>query len=196
MKKNLLIAVLMTVVTTILLGIVYPLVVTVLAQVLFKDKANGQLIVQNGQVVGSRIIGQAFSAPGYFHPRLSSAGNGYDAANSNGSQLGPTNHQLIDRVKASVADAQADNPGQPVPVDLVTASASGLDPDITPAAAEFQILRIAKERRATPDQIRKLIAQHTQQRQLGFLGEPRVNVLELNLDLDQQFPIRKQADAR
>ncbi len=179
-----------------MLGIVYPLVVTVLAQVFFKDKANGQLIVQNGQVIGSRIIGQAFIGPSYFHSRPSSAGNGYDAANSNGSQLGPTNHALIDRVKASVADAQADNPGQPVPVDLVTASASGLDPDITPAAAEFQVPRIAKERGATRDQIRQLIARHTEQRQLGFLGEPRVNVLELNLNLDQRFPVRKQAEVR
>src|SRR5579862_5384235 len=143
MKKNLIISILMTIATTILLGIIYPLVVTALAQVLFKDKANGQLIVNNGQVIGSRIIGQAFTGPSYFHSRPSSAGNGYDAANSNGSQLGPTNHQLIDRVKASVADAQPDNPGQHVPIDLVTASASGLDPDITPAAAEFQISRVA-----------------------------------------------------
>ena len=188
MKKNLLISVLMTVVTTILLGIIYPLVVTGLAQVFFKDKANGQLIVRNGQVVGSRIIGQAFTGPNYFHSRLSSAGTGYDAANSNGSQLGPTNHVLIDRVKADVATNQADNPGQPVPIDLVTSSASGLDPDISPAAAEFQVPRVAKERGASPDQIRQLIAQHTEQRQLGFLGEPRVNVLELNLALDTEFP--------
>jgi potassium-transporting ATPase KdpC subunit len=196
MKKNLLISILMTIVTTVLLGIMYPLVVTGLSQLFFKDKANGQLIVQNGQVIGSRIIGQAFTGPSYFHSRPSSAGNGYDASNSNGSQLGPSNHQLIDRVKASVADAQADNPGQPVPIDLVTASASGLDPDITPAAAEFQLSRIAKERGATVDQVQQLIAKHTLGRQFGFLGEPRVNVLELNLDLDRQFPMRKQADAR
>lgn len=196
MKKNLLISILMTIVTTILLGIIYPLVVTGLSQLLFKDKANGQLIVQNGQLIGSRIIGQAFTGASYFHSRPSSAGNGYDAANSNGSQLGPTNHQLIDRVKASVADAQSDNPGQPVPIDLVTASASGLDPDITPAAAAFQLPRVAKERGATVDQLQRLITKHTEGRQFGFLGEPRVNVLELNLDLDQQFPTRKQADAR
>jgi K+-transporting ATPase ATPase C chain len=195
MKKNLLISVLMTIATTILLGIIYPLVVTGLAQVFFRDKANGQLIVQNGQVIGSRIIGQAFTGPAYFHSRLSSAGTGYDAANSNGSQLGPTNHTLIDRVKADVATNQADNPGQPVPIDLVTASGSGLDPNITPAAAEFQIPRVARERGTTSDQLQQLIAKHTEGRQLGFLGEPRVNVLELNLELDQRFPLRKQAEA-
>jgi potassium-transporting ATPase KdpC subunit len=188
MKKNLIISVLMTIVTTILLGIIYPLVVTGLAQVFFKDKANGQLIVQNGQVVGSRIIGQAFSGAGYFHSRPSAAGNGYDAANSNGSQLGPTNHALIDRVRADVASNKPDNPGQAVPIDLVTASGSGLDPEISPAAAEFQIPRIAKQRGVSQDQIRRLVQAHTQSRQFGFLGEPRVNVLELNLDLDSRFP--------
>ena len=196
MKKNLLISVLMTIATTILLGIIYPLVVTGLAQLLFKDKANGQLIVQNGQVVGSRIIGQAFTSPAFFHSRPSNAGNGYDAANSNGSQLGPTNHTLIDRVKADVASNQADNPGQPVPIDLVTSSGSGLDPHITPAAAEFQVLRVAKERGVNQEDLRQLIARHTEGRQWGFLGEPRVNVLELNLELDQRYPLRKQAEAR
>ena len=196
MKKNLLISVLMTIATTILLGIIYPLVVTGLAQVFFRDKANGQLIVQNGQVIGSRIIGQAFTGAAYFHSRPSNAGSGYDAANSNGSQLGPTNHALIDRVKADVATNQADNPGQPVPIDLVTSSGSGLDPDITPAAAEFQMPRVARERGATSQQLQQLIAKHTEGRQLGFLGEPRVNVLELNLELDQRFPLRKQAEAR
>ena len=195
MKKNLLISVLMTIVTTILLGIIYPLVVTGLAQLFFKDKANGQLIVQNGQVVGSRIIGQAFTGAAYFHSRPSNAGNRYDAANSNGSQLGPTNHALMDRVKADVATNQADHPGQPVPVDLVTASASGLDPDISPAAAEFQVKRVATQRGASEDQVRQLVQRHLQPRQLGFLGEPRVNVLELNLDLDSQFPVKKQAEA-
>jgi K+-transporting ATPase ATPase C chain len=188
MKKNLLISVWMTIATTVLLGIVYPLVVTGLAQLFFKDKANGQLIVQHGKVVGSRIIGQTFVGPGYFHSRLSAAGNGYDAANSNGSQLGPTNQHLIDRVKADVASNQADNPGQPVPVDLVTASASGLDPDISPAAAEFQLPRVAKQRGTSEDQLKRLVQEHTQPRQLGLLGEPRVNVLELNLDLDARFP--------
>jgi K+-transporting ATPase ATPase C chain len=188
MKKNLMISVLMTIATTVLLGIIYPLVITGLAQLFFKDKANGQLIVQNGKVVGSRIIGQAFVGPAYFHSRPSAAGNGYDAANSNGSQLGPTNQHLIDRVKADVATNQADNPGQPVPVDLVTTSASGLDPDISPAAAEFQIPRVAKQRGISEDQAKQLIQQHAQPRQLGLLGEPRVNVLELNLELDAKFP--------
>jgi|SRR5271166_318337 len=188
MKKNLMISVLMTIATTVLLGIIYPLVVIGLAQLFFKDKANGQLIVRDGKIVGSRIIGQAFVGPGYFHSRPSAAGNGYDAANSNGSQLGPTNQHLIDRVKADVATNQADNPGQPVPVDLVTASASGLDPDISPAAADFQVPRVAKQRGASEDQIKQLIQAHTQPRQLGLLGEPRVNVLELNLDLNAKFP--------
>jgi K+-transporting ATPase ATPase C chain len=184
MKKNLLISVLMTIVTTVLLGVVYPLAVTGLAQLFFKDKANGQLIVRNGQVVGSRIIGQTFVGPGYFHSRPSAAGNGYDAANSNGSQLGPTNQKLIDRVTTDVATNQADHRDQLVPIDLVTTSASGLDPEISPAAAEFQVSRVAKERRLSEDSVRRLVAQHTQQRQWGVFGEPRVNVLELNLALD------------
>lgn len=171
-----------------MLGIIYPLVVTGLAQVFFKDKANGQLIAEHGTIVGSRIIGQSFSGPGYFHSRPSNAGNGYDAANSAGSQLGPTNKQLIDRVNAGVAANQADNPLQPVPVDLVTTSASGLDPDISPAAAGFQVPRVAKERRTSEDKIRQLVHAHTQPRQFGFLGEVRVNVLELNLELDAKFP--------
>jgi potassium-transporting ATPase KdpC subunit len=191
MKKNLMISVLMTIATTVLLGIVYPLVVTGLAQVFFKDKANGQLIVRNGKIVGSRIIGQAFVGPGYFHSRPSAAGNGYDAANSNGSQLGPTNQHLIDRVKTDVASNQADNPGQLVPIDLVTTSGSGLDPDISPAAAEFQILRVARERKLSEDVVRHLMREHTLERQLGLLGEPRVNVLELNLALDDLSATRK-----
>jgi K+-transporting ATPase ATPase C chain len=188
MKKNLLTAILMTVATTILLGIVYPLVVTGLAQVFFPGKANGQLIEANGHVIGSRIIGQAFSGPSYFRSRPSAAGTGYDAAASNGSQLGPTNHLLIDRVREDVAKAQMENPGTPVPVDLVTTSASGLDSDITPAAAAFQLPRVAKVRGISEDSFRRLVANHTQGRQLGFLGESRVNVLELNLDLDRQKP--------
>jgi potassium-transporting ATPase KdpC subunit len=189
MKQNLKIAILMTVVTTVLLGVIYPLVVTGLAQVLFHDKANGQLIVRNGVVVGSRIIGQAFTAPRYLHSRPSAAGNGYDAANSGGTNLGPTNHVLIDRVNSDVARLQAENPGQPVPIDLVTTSASGLDPDITPAAAEFQVPRLARERGLSEDQVRQIIRQYTQGRQLGFLGEPRVNVLEVNLALDEMKPM-------
>ena len=195
MKKNLVIAVLMTVATTILLGIVYPLVMTGMAQVIFPKQANGQLIRRTGQIVGSRIIGQGFTSPGYFHSRPSFAGNGYDAANSNGSQLGPTNRKLIDRVAGDVAKAQAENPGTPVPIDLVTGSASGLDPHITPAAAEFQLPRVAKSRGVPVDQIHRLVMKHTEGRQWGFLGEPRVNVLELNLDLDQEFPTT-QAQAR
>lgn len=186
MKKNLLISILMTVVTTVLLGLVYPLVVTGLAQGLFKDKANGQLITKNGDVVGSRIIGQAFTGPTYFHSRPSAAGYGYDAANSGGSNYGPTNQKLIDRVQASIADLQKENPGTPIPADLVTTSASGLDPDISPAAADFQVPRIALARGVPPEQVRQLIQQHTSGRQLGFMGEPRVNVLELNLALDGQ----------
>lgn len=196
MKKNLVTAVLMTIATTVLLGIIYPLVVTGLAQLIFPHKANGQLIQRAGTMVGSSIIGQGFSGASYFHSRPSAAGNGYDAANTNGSQLGPTNQKLIDRVKSDVNAAQADHPGAAVPVDLVTASASGIDPHITPASAEFQIARVAKERGATADQLRGLVTKHTEGRQLGFLGEARVNVLELNLELDQNFPAGKQAALR
>ena len=184
MKRNLLTAILMTIATTILLGILYPLIVTGLAQLLFRDKANGQLIMGKGQVLGSRIIGQPFNGPGYFHSRPSAAGNGYDATNSGGSNLGPTNQKLIDRVRQDSSRIQAENPGEPVPIDLVTTSASGLDPDITPAAAEFQVVRVARERNMSVDAVRALVLQHTEKRQFGFLGEPRVNVLELNLALD------------
>ena len=185
MKKNLITAVLMTLATTVLLGIAYPLLVTLLAQALFRDKANGQLVEVNGKVVGSRIIGQAFSGPEYFHSRPSAVN--YAADNSNGSQLGPTNHILIDRIKDDTAKLQTENPNVPVPIDLVTTSASGLDPEITPASAAFQIPRIAKTRGISQDEIAQMVAKHTQGRQLGFLGEPRVNVLELNLELDKQF---------
>jgi K+-transporting ATPase ATPase C chain len=186
MKKNLITAVLMTIATTILLGIAYPLVVTGIATVLFPASANGQLIQRDGKSVGSRIIGQAFTGPGYFHSRQSAAGNGYDAANSGGTNLGPTNQKLIDRVRQDTASLQAENPGKSVPVDLVTTSASGLDPHISPASAEFQVPRIARERGMPADELRQLVAKHTAGRQLGFLGEPRVNVLELNLDLDSK----------
>ncbi len=183
MKKNLITAILMTIATTVLLGIIYPLVVTGLAQVLFPKQANGQLITKDGQIVGSRIIGQAFTGPGYFHSRPSFIG--YDAANSAGSQLGPTNHNLIDRVNASVAALHSENPNTPIPADLVTTSASGLDPNISPAAALFQIPRVARERHVSEEQVRQLVAEYTQARQFGLLGESRVNVLELNLALNQ-----------
>jgi K+-transporting ATPase ATPase C chain len=185
--KNLVTAVLMTIVTTVLLGLVYPLMVTGLAQVIFPDKANGQLIRKaDGTVIGSRLIGQPFTSPGYFRSRPSAAGaTGYDAGASSGSNLGPTNKKLIDRVWGDVERYQAENPGQPVPVDLVTTSGSGLDPHITPAAAEFQVPRVARERRMTEAEVRRLVSAHTEGRQFGFLGEPRVNVLELNLELDR-----------
>jgi potassium-transporting ATPase KdpC subunit len=187
--KNLITAILMTVVTTVLLGLIYPLVVTGIAQVIFPDKANGQLIERDGQVIGSRIIGQPFTSPGYFRPRPSAAGaKGYDAAGSAGTNYGPTNKKLIDRIKADAEKLQAENPGKPVPVDLVTTSASGLDPHISPAAAEFQIPRVAKERGMSEDEVRQLVKAHTTGRQFGFLGEPVVNVMELNLDLDSKRP--------
>jgi len=189
MRRHLITALLYTVVTTILFGVVYPFAVTGLAQVFFKNKANGQLIRQNGELVGSRIIGQPFTAAGYFHSRPSAAGNGYDAANSSGSNYAPTNKKLIDRVSGDVAALELDHPKADVPVDLVTASASGLDPDITPAGAEFQVARIARERHLSEDSVRRLVARLTQGRQWGFLGEPRVNVLELNLDLDRTAPL-------
>ena len=188
MKKNLITAVLMTVVTTILFGLFFPLVITGLAQVLFPKQANGELVTRNGKVVGSRLIGQSFSSPGYFHSRPSSAGTGYDASSSGGSNLGPTNQSLITRVQADAARLQKENPATQIPMDLLTTSGSGLDPDISPEAAEFQVPRIAKERGLSEDVVREAVRQHTELRQFGFLGEPRVNVLELNLTLDEISP--------
>ena len=189
--KNLITAVLFTIVTTIVFGLIYPLAVTGLAQVMFPDKANGQLIKRvDGTVVGSRIIGQPFIGPGYFHSRPSAAGAvGYDAGASSGSNLGPTSQNLIDRIKAEVEEIQKDNPGHAIPVDLVTTSASGLDPHISPAAAEFQVPRVARVRGLSETELRQLLQQHTEGRTLGLLGEPRVNVLELNLDLDSRKAI-------
>jgi K+-transporting ATPase ATPase C chain len=188
--RNLVVAILMTAVTTLLLGIVYPLVVTGIAQVVFRDKANGQLIEQNGKIVGSHIIGQAFSSPGYFRGRPSAAGTGYDAANSGGTNLGPTNRKLIEAVKASVDAARKENPSAAVPIDLVTSSASGLDPHLSPASAAFQVPRVARERGVSAADVQRLVDDHTEGPQLGFLGEAVVNVLELNLALDAHFPRR------
>lgn len=183
----------MTVVTTVLFGLGYPLVVTALAQVIFPDNANGQLIrSSDGTVIGSRLIGQPFVSPGYFRSRPSAAGaNGYDASASSGSNLGPMNQKLIDRVKADVEKLQQENPGKPVPIDLVTTSGSGLDPHISPAAAEFQVPRVARERGIGEDELRRIVNEHLEGRQFGFLGEPRINVLELNLSLDERYPMKK-----
>ena len=190
MRRNLLIAVGFTLVTTAMFGVLYPLAITGLAQVLFPGRANGQLIESNGRIVGSRIIGQSFTGPGYFHSRPSSAGTGYDPTSSSGSNLAPTNKLLIERVRGDVQKLQSENPTVPIPVDLVTASGSGLDPDISPAAAEFQIPSVAHSRGMKEDDVRTLVRRHTKDRDLGFLGEPRVNVLELNLELDAVHALR------
>lgn len=189
--KNFITAILMTLVTTVLLGLIYPLVVTGLAQVIFPHQANGSLIKnQAGEVVGSELIGQPFAAPGYFLPRPSAAGAaGYDAGGSSGSNLGPTSQKLIDRVRADVEKYQAENPGKPIPVDLVTTSASGLDPHISPANAEFQIPHVARTRGLGEAEVRQIVAKYTESRQFGFLGEPRVNILLVNLELDRTNPM-------
>jgi len=179
-------AIAMTVVLTVLTGFIYPYAVTGLAYALFKEKAQGSLIVRDGKVVGSRLIGQAFTGPGYFHSRPSAAGGGYDGTASSGTNLGPTSKKLLEQmVKPAAEQRRGENPNTPVPVDLVTTSASGLDPHITPAAAEFQVPRVSGERKISEDELRQLVQKHSEGRQLGFLGEARVNVLELNLELDQ-----------
>jgi len=181
-----------TIVLTILVGIIYPFVVTGLAQILFKEKAQGSLIEKDGKVIGSQLIGQPFQGPGYFHPRPSAAGTGYDATASSGTNLGPTSKKLIEeQVKVAAERLHSENPNRPIPVDLVTSSASGLDPHITPAGAEFQVPRVARERGMREDEVRKLVREHTEGRQLGILGELRVNVLELNLALDAAHPTLK-----
>lgn len=189
MKNNLLISIWMTLATTVLLGLIYPLVVTGLAQLLFPRQANGSLIYVNGKLIGSRLIGQRFSSRGYFISRPSGAGTGYDPMNSGSGFLAPTNGALSDRISASAKKLQPQNPGTPIPADLVTQSASGLDPDISPASAEFQVPRVARERGISESEVRALVARHTEGRALSFLGEPRVNVLELNLDLDRTHPL-------
>ena len=181
MKKHIITACLYTVFTGVLLGLVYPLAIAGIAKVAFHDKADGQLIVKNGEIIGSKLIGQAFTGPGYFHSRPSAAGTGYDASASSGSNLGPTNKALVDRVNASVT-AEG---GGTVPVDLVTASGSGLDPDISPAAALYQVSRVARERKLSEETVRGLVMKQVEPRQFGLLGEPAVNVLGLNLALDQ-----------
>jgi K+-transporting ATPase ATPase C chain len=179
-------AILITIVFTILTGLIYPLAVTGAAQVLFRHQANGSLIENNGRVIGSELIGQNFAKPEYFHPRPSAAGSGYDAANSSGSNLGPTNPALADRLTKDAAQFRKDNPDYTgaIPADAITASASGLDPDISPANAAAQAARVAKARNVALDAVRRLIADNTKGRDLGFLGEPRVNVLKLNMALD------------
>jgi K+-transporting ATPase ATPase C chain len=174
-----------TLITTLLFGILYPLVVTGLAGAIFPHKAAGSLILKNGQVIGSELLAQSFTSDRYFHPRPSAAGNGYDATSSGGSNLAQSNAKLVQRIQGDIDKLAAENPGHPVPIDAVTTSGSGLDPDITPDNAYFQLPRVAKARGVGESQIRQLIQQHTAGRTFGLLGEPRVNVLELNLALDQ-----------
>jgi K+-transporting ATPase ATPase C chain len=190
MKQHLRIAILMTFVTTLIFGLIYPLAVTGLSQLFFPAQANGGMIAHHGQVVGSVLIGQPFSADWYFHPRPSGAGAGYDpvAPSGGASNLGPTNKQLVDRVKGDVDKLRAENLGAAIPVDLVTTSGSGLDPEISPAAAEFQLPRVARARHMSEADLRAVVAKHTLGRQFGLFGEPRVNVIELNLDLDASHP--------
>lgn len=173
-----------TIITAVLLGVIYPLVITGFAHLAMRNQADGQVIVRDGKVIGSRLLGQTFSSEKYFHSRPSAAGNGYDATASGGSNFALSNQKLVTRIQGDVANAAKDNPGTAVPIDLVTASGSGLDPDISPAAAMFQVGRVARNRKLSEDDVRNLVNSHTQRRQFGFLGEPRVNVLELNLALD------------
>ncbi|HEX4312031.1 MAG TPA: potassium-transporting ATPase subunit KdpC [Acidobacteriaceae bacterium] len=194
MRSPFIIAIRFTIVTTILLGILYPLVVTGLAQLTMSNKANGQLITRDGQVIGSAIIGQSFTSANYFHGRPSAAGNGYDATNSGGSNLAQSNKALVTRIDADVANWQKQNPGQPVPIGLVTTSASGLDPDIAPADALYQVPMVAAARHLPEATVRALVESHIEGRDLGFLGEPRVNVLALNLALDDAASGRATLD--
>jgi len=178
-------SILFTLITAVLFGLGYPLLMTGLASILFHHQADGSLILNNGQVIGSELIAQSFTSDKYFHPRPSAAGNGYDATSSGGTNLAQSNKALVTRIQGDIDKLSAQNQGKPVPIDMVTTSGSGLDPDITPDNAYYQVTRVAQARGIDQDQLRKLIADHTTSRQLGFLGEPRVNVLELNLALDQ-----------
>lgn len=191
-QRHIITSVLITFVTTVLLGIAYPLIVTEIAQLLFPEQAMGSLIKsEDERIVGSKLLGQPFSSPGYFRGRPSAAGiAGYDASSSTGSNLGPTNSKLFERIDKDLEQLRKENPNMPIPIDLVTASGSGLDPHISPAAAEFQIPRVARERGVSEQEIRKLVGRHTEGRQFGLLGEPRVNVLELNLELDKLYPMK------
>jgi K+-transporting ATPase ATPase C chain len=182
MKKHIITACLYTAVTAVLFGLIYPLAITAVSQLLFRSQANGELISRNGEIIGSRLIGQSFTGPDYFDSRPSAAGTGYDASSSGGSNLGPTSKALVSRVEATVKN---ESNGRPVPVDLVTASASGLDPDISPAAALYQVDRVAAARHLNPSNVMALVQAHITPREFGLLGEPRVNVLELNLALDR-----------
>jgi K+-transporting ATPase ATPase C chain len=188
MKKHILTSLLYTVVTAVLLGVVYPLAVTGLAHLFFAKQAEGSLIKKDGVLIGSQLIGQSFSGPTYFWSRPSAAGNGYDASNSGGSNYAPTNAALVTRVAGTVQTLNPKGTNGAVPIDLATASASGLDPDISPAAAYYQVPRVAAERHVSEDAMRSLVSSHVTQRQFGLLGEPRVNVLQLNLDLDKMAP--------
>jgi potassium-transporting ATPase KdpC subunit len=185
MQKSLIVSIRFTIVTTLLLGIAYPLVVTAFAHLTMRGKADGQLVSINGQLVGSRIIGQNFSSDKYFHGRPSAAGNGYDATSSGGSNLASSSQKLVSRIQGDVAKYQQAGNSQPVPIDLVTASGSGLDPDISVAAAFYQVRRVAQARKLSEDTVQHLVQAHIQPRQFGVFGEPRANVLELNLALDQ-----------
>ena len=187
LSKQIYPAVALTIVLTVMVGIIYPFVMTGLSELLFKEKARGSLIEREGKVVGSRLIGQPFKGPGYFHSRPSAAGSGYDATASGGTNLGPTSKQLLEeQVRERSKQLHTENPNVGIPIDLITSSGSGLDPHISPAAADFQIPRVARERRMSEDKVKQLVQEHTEGRQFGVLGEPRVNVLELNLALDEE----------
>jgi potassium-transporting ATPase KdpC subunit len=193
MLEQLLPALRIVLVLTVLTGMLYPALVTGIAQAIFPKQANGSLIEANGKVIGSELIGQKFSKPEYFQGRPSAAGDGYDAANSGASNFGPTNQKLVDRIKADAEKFHKENPefSGPIPADLLTASASGLDPHLSPASAAAELPRVAKARGVSPAQVQELLDRHTESRQLGFLGEPRVNVLKLNLALDSMYPMKR-----